>query len=175
VSVYDDPRWYEIMGRYSGRNDWPERLYDAWAYGRIDVDLLRAWILEVWESAEWPETSLGQRAWLRMFKVAGFVTNGPEQPTAPLTIYRGCVLWRSRAMSWTTELPRARWFAERTVLFGHPAGIFTATVRPSAVLARLHDPVQGRGEFEVLVNPNRLRGRNAAQLSEAVHTPLALD
>ena len=67
-----------------------------------------------------------------------------------MTVYRGTTPAIWRRMSWTTDLERAKWFADRLGLFGFPDTIIaTATIPPRHVLALFND----RQESEVVVNP----------------------
>ncbi|MDQ2910192.1 MAG: hypothetical protein M3R39_04140, partial [Actinomycetota bacterium] len=153
---------------HADRNDQPRMLYLAWFGREIDDGTLREWILPTWEMAEFP-ARLGQRVWIEMFAATGFVTDGGDDPPSPLTVYRGAALSRMRGFSWTWEIERARWFAHRTACFGFAAGVFTVTLEPEMLLA-VASGVEGRGEREVLVNPNRLRGRFTPQLIEKTTT-----
>jgi hypothetical protein len=60
-----------------------------------------------------------------------------------------------RGMSWTTNLTKARWFADRLAILKTPTFVFEVTVPSPAVLAT----IAGRQENEVVVNPFYLRGR----------------
>lgn len=140
------------------RNEQPKRLYWAWRRGEIDVELLREWILDVWQAAEWPVSALGHGWWLEMFAATGFVTDGCDEPAYPVTVYRGAALTHARGFSWTWDPYRAAWFAERTALFGFPAAIWEVTLPRDRLLATIGG-VEGRNEREVIVNPRRLRGR----------------
>jgi uncharacterized protein len=77
-----------------------------------------------------------------------FLSELPER----LAIYRGARQGTSRGMSWTLSHWRARWFASRTL---KPRSVVArAVVDKRDVIAAL----LGRGEFEVIVPPERLRG-----------------
>lgn len=67
-----------------------------------------------------------------------------------ITIYRGCKIGLNEdGLSWTTDLARARWFANR---FGgddeYRGAVRTATVKKEDVVALFN----GRGECEVVIN-----------------------
>jgi hypothetical protein len=147
----------ECRRLYLGRDDEPALLAEWWETGRIHADELGPLLLGVWSGAEWPLALVGERRWVAMFKAAV----GLPRPTDPLVIYRGAWRVRARGMSWTLDLERARWFARRETLM-HPewgAAVYEATVPPRAVLALIPDDDNSRGESEVVVNPNMLRGR----------------
>lgn len=100
---------------------------------------------------------LSPRRWLAMFRHAGFITTGRPLPTESLTVYRGCVDWKVRAPSWTTDLDVALWFANRAPT---RSVVWQAQVEPRHMLA-IFDDVD---EYEIVVSPfapalwnNRLR------------------
>lgn len=140
-----------------GRNEGPPLLRTWWECNLLTRRTLRELVPLVWSVAEWPIKSIGERAWVSMFKEAGFVSDTPSetQPASPLTIYRGAPRWKGpRGMSWSLDVERARFFARRIAIL-EPANVYRATVPPGAVLAILND----RNEQEVVVNPNMLQGR----------------
>lgn len=154
--------WFTQVCR-AGRNHGPRLLVEWWEEGVLTTEELRGLLPHVWSMAEWPEQHLSRRDWLAMFSEAGFASDsGHEAPTEPLTIFRGCSYERRRGMSWTTDLEQAEWFAARLVWVA-AGNVYEATVPPVAVLAL----VGGRSEAEVVVNPNRLRGRAAPKLGAA--------
>lgn len=53
-------------------HDVPPMLYRLWQAGDIDSDDLPTAIRDVWVHNLSPMTGLGERAWLRLFKAAGF-------------------------------------------------------------------------------------------------------
>jgi hypothetical protein len=151
-------RDYEKALLAAGRNAGPSMLYLWFETGRLTRDELRSLILDVWQMAEWPVRSLGERTWLRMFKTAGFVSDtDAAAPTTPLTVWRGAT--QSRGMSWTLDQDRARWFVQRDrEWFGFQAVVFEASIPPQAVLGLILAS-DSRGEREAILNPNMLRGR----------------
>lgn len=144
----------------AGRNEAPRRLFMI-EHGLSEDDLRRV-ILDVWQMAEWPVPCIGERAWLRMFRRTGYISeSGKPRPETCTVAWRGTRLTsRGRGMSWTNDLEQARWFAQRWALSGVDAGVFTALIRPHAILAILDSP-EGRQESELIVNPNCLRGRES--------------
>jgi hypothetical protein len=75
-----------------------------------------------------------------------------EQPTEPVTLWRGSALDRGRSLSWTVHRECASRFADATAGLGFEAGIFRAVVPARAVLAAFGD----EREQEFVVNPNML-------------------
>lgn len=86
----------------------------------------------------------------------------PLPGPGPFAIYRGVggrgPARRVRGLSWTADIDKARWFAERARGWGlaDPA-VYTATVAEPDVLAY----VNAREEQEFIVFPDRLRPRRA--------------
>jgi hypothetical protein len=147
---------YESALHMAGRRYGPLFLSGWFAADHLSRDELRSLILPAWTMAEWPVRAIGEKAWLAMFKAAGFVsTDGSPPPTEPLTVWRGDT--KPRGMSWTLEREVADFHARRYNLMGFPAVVYEATVPPRAVLGTDLEP-EGRGEREVIVNPNMLRG-----------------
>lgn len=137
------------------RNFGPRKLWYWWYCGLIPDDEFQRLLPHVWTCAEFPVASLGSRAWLEMFKDAGFVTDcGASRPGGLMTVYRGHDLAHVRGFSWTTDPQRARWFADRFRDRRPPTFVFESTIPPHAVLAI----IDGRNESEVVLNPNCLRG-----------------
>jgi hypothetical protein len=168
------------------RPELPALLYRMWESGTIGGDEFHDALAWIWVESPAPLLVLGERAWLRMFKSAGFVSlivntrwtplGGSsvndrgfdlitEKPTAPVKVWRGASFERrGRGMSWTLERECAVDFAERAAPLAE-SGVFSALVPPRAVLA-----VFGSShEQEVVVNPNMLRGR--VVLDEVVQAP----
>ena len=149
------PHFDAAMG-YRGRNDGPDILLECWhtmpEAERPDT------LAYVWSLAEWPERYLGTDIWVTWFRSVGFVSEaGQPAPVEPLQLYRGSTWGRRRGMAWTSDLDRARWFADRTTRFGllghgGTGHVFGAVVSPAGVLAYI-DRADGRGEGEIIVDP----------------------
>ncbi len=58
----------------------PPMLYRLWQEGEIRGEDLRTAIWEVWVHNKAPRRALGERAWLRLFKAAGFICGTVEHP-----------------------------------------------------------------------------------------------
>ncbi len=140
----------------AGRNEGPALLFDWWYGHMLTVEELRVLLPEVWELAEFPAASLGRATWIDLFRMAGYCSSPPglPAPVGPLTVYRGCTRGRQRAMSWTTGLSQARWFAQRfTLVLGKPSMVVTMEVPPALVLARCEGRDGGPGtEAEIVVD-----------------------
>jgi len=146
---------FEAELLWHDRNDGPVLLWEWWHREQIPDDEFARLLPEVWHMAEFPVSSIGHKAWLDMFFSAGFVTDcGASRPEKPLTVYRGHDRAHMRGFSWTTRIEQAQWFAERFQAIRPPTFVFEVTVPPHAVLA----DILGRNEFEIVVNPNCLRG-----------------
>jgi hypothetical protein len=90
------------------------------------------------------------------FDRCGYLVNGhpAPRPVEPVTLYRGATPARARGMSWTDDRDRAEWFARR---FDDSARVWTATLKPHDLLARIHAPDGGRGEHEYVVRADTAR------------------
>jgi hypothetical protein len=138
----------------AGSHNGPAMLYDWWQEGEITTAELRELILGVWSGADWPLLSLDEGTWIEWFEETGFVSDsGCEKPSEPVTVYRGAsIASAGRGMSWTFEIDRARWFAERELLVGHgPAGVYEVVVPPTYLLAIVER--ERPGEAEAIVDP----------------------
>jgi hypothetical protein len=138
-----------------------------WKKGKITLPQLREFLVHAWEGNDRPYNCLGVRGWVRLYKAAGFihtkaegdnqgeVDDGVTKPTQPLVVYRGTTPAYWRRMSWTTDQQQALWFAEwiKEVWKRPDSFVISTTVPPKHILAMLN----GRGESEVVVNPNGLR------------------
>lgn len=70
----------------------------------------------------------------------------------PVTVYRGVTPYNNdniRALSWTTNLPTAKWFATR---FADRGTVYEALIEKKHILAYF----DSRHEFEVVVDPKHL-------------------
>jgi hypothetical protein len=146
ITADDFTRAVELIGRNAG----PSMLLDGFTTGQISTDSLRAVLIEIWVLAEYPQYLVPAPVWCNWFRLAAY-----PRPQASLTLYRGAVPRHARGMSWTTDLVRAQWFAERpTHARGH---VYRATVEPAGILASV-DLLQpgGREEGEVIVDPDFL-------------------
>ena len=159
VETEADPQlscfWSEVARE--GRNAAPELLWTRWCSGEMPRETFKGLVPLVWSVAEWPARSLGKRAWLAMFKDAGFVSDcGSPPPEEPVVVYRGAVRSNMRGFSWTTDFERAARFAGREELMGIGDGaVFEVSAPPHVVLAH----IVGRSEAEMVLNPSCLRGR----------------
>lgn len=74
-----------------------------------------------------------------------------------ITIYRGVTPYNAkniRALSWTTDIKKAEWFANR---FGQRGTVYKTQISKSKVLAYF----TSRGESEIIVNPKELKNVQA--------------
>lgn len=151
----------------SGWNDrtWEwQSLVDLFALGEVTPGYLQDHLLDAWTSVEFPlqYNGSGRGRWgvvPAMFRHAGFVTDGTmETPTEPITIYRGCPVFHLKNMSWTTDLDRARWFANRYNYNEHAIVVATMVVDPDRILGVSND----RKESEVIIDPRRFDWSNVS-------------
>jgi len=158
----------------------PALLWQRWTSGALSIEQLREAIPPVWINNASPARCIGERAWLKMYKAAGYVysferssdgskgtveqTEGAfpvelieSAPATSLVVWRGAWLKsRGRGFSWTQHRECAESFAKgwaRT--YQTETGLYRAEIPARAVLAIYGD----ESEQEVVVNPNTLRGR----------------
>jgi hypothetical protein len=144
----------ETAVEWAGSTHGAELLSQIWS--GLEPSILGPALAHVWMRSHAPLKQLGSRTWVSMFKSAGFVSDGPSQPTEALQVYRAARVWTNgHGLAWTLTADVALIFYRRWREAGFHAGLYRATVRPAAVLARF----DGRQEREAVVNPNMLRGR----------------
>jgi hypothetical protein len=146
------PTW-ESMTHMKGRNDLPAALFDAFFGETItDLDELALSIEDAWTLAEWPQRLLDQDTWVEMFNHVGYLHNAlrapSQQPSQPITLYRGSTQELNQNMAWTDDIDQARWFSDRNRGYGFDSYIWTAEVEPFAVLARFES---ARNESEYVI------------------------
>lgn len=136
-----------------GRNDAPALLFHLDWEVELSADLTAWAVPHAWCMVEWPTRALEAEVWQDLFERAGFTIDGvvAPRPTEPLTLYRGADHDHRLGWSWTENVDRARWFADRPQ---HPTRgkVWTATVMPWALLAYIHE--SGRSESEWVVDPD---------------------
>lgn len=135
-----------------GRDDGPVLLHDLHFAGAISIAENPGAVASAWTMAEFPSNLLPLDTWVELFEEAGYTADGEPapRPQEPVTVYRGCHPERRFGMSWTTDLERARWFADRDLGRGTGA-VYEATVAPGWLLAFIHK--NHRGEAEFVVDP----------------------
>lgn len=149
-SSLDIDHWPEW--RYSGSHEKPDLLWEAFESSFAAVPVLRCKdvFAEVFTEAYTGRNlrmrgDLTHHQWLRLFRHAGFISDGRPRADQSLVVYRGSY-W-PYAPAWTTDLDTAAFFASC-----HKSGIWQLRVRPRHILA-LFD---GMDEHEVVVSPSAL-------------------
>lgn len=153
------------------KGDWPttvwlhERPYRWHALREIEGELDgKAWhalLRSVWEDSEniWQQGD-GPIRYLFRAKRRGrkYLMEPAERSELAalperITIYRGCKRGLSeRGWSWTLDLPKARWFAQRLLRKGEKPCVLAAEVERSKVIMLC----LGRGEHEIVIDPRDL-------------------
>ncbi len=135
------------------RNNGPALLFDMYHAGALAIDLHPGVVADVWSMAEFPEKNLEPETWRDLFEEAGYTHDGrpAPQPSAPVTVYRGCNHERRLGMAWTTDLERAQWFADRPFLKG-TGQVYVHRADPLELLAFIDS--SGRGEAEYVLDPS---------------------
>jgi hypothetical protein len=165
---------FEIVG-CGFADDLPHLLWRLWTVGQLSNERLRTALPPVWRRNLSPSSGtmrrgIGTRAWVSMFRAAGFLYNVPPLPSADpwltsalrgdevLEIWRGSAVRRRDRMSWTTSSDCAAWFADGAATFAS-AAIFRGQFGGADVLAAF-----GKwGEQEIVVDPTGLRGVEVIQ------------
>ena len=131
--------------------------------GLLPAHVLHDVVLDVWAMVL--TGLIDADTWVTMFRGSGFISDpvGLDQPTEPVTVWRGAKLHGWRRLAWSLDERTAAWFAWRISQIGggDEGHLFTATVAPEHVLAR----TDARNEAEVIVDPAGLElGRNVTQV-----------
>lgn len=136
--------------REVGRLQGP-KLLDEWlADRRLPRDDLREVLQPVWTSAEGSTREFPIPKWVALFREADYSL----RPQQAVRLYRGTRRgrWR-RGMSWTTDLDRARFFADRWFERGYgQTEVVTVLAPPAAMLVEIAND----SESEVVVDPTLL-------------------
>jgi len=139
-----------------GRNYAPALLFALVDAGKIDREDLAVLLAEVWAMVEFPERAVRRDRWLALFQEAGFVSDPPGlvRPSQSMALYRGCPTRRRRGLAWTTDLEKARWYADRhaNVFRLGRANVFAVELPPERVLALIN----GRKESDVIADVDGL-------------------
>jgi hypothetical protein len=129
-----------------------------WLGSDLSVKTYSELLADTWTDVEFPHQN-GVRKLVAMFKRANpaYLMTKKEKAILhklpdPIEVFRGLQggKARIRALSWTTDYDKARWFACR---FHQKAPVvYQAEIRKEGVFAYF----EGRGESEVVVNPSKL-------------------
>jgi hypothetical protein len=137
-----------------GRNEGPALLFDLYHGGGLDIGECPSVVADVWSMAEFPESHFDlPETWRDLFEIAGYTHDGQPapRPSAPITVYRGCHHERRFGMSWTPDLERAQWFADRDL--GHGTGhVYVHRAVPRELLAFID--ASNRHEAEYVLDPS---------------------
>jgi hypothetical protein len=152
---------FEAMSRPAYRAMGTDLLYSLWHQRRLNAELLRVLLLDVWRYTDFPRIGCPVSAWRAMFKVAGYLTGSIPKPKRRRVLYRGCQAKGRRGMSWTSE----RWIAEKFADYWFDLGqsesrghVYKAMVAPSDILASIRGRTETKRfsdgtEHEVLKKP----------------------
>lgn len=140
-----------LLSAQSGRASVP-LLVSLLDCDRITADQARARIIRHWQKPGTAASLWGVPRLVDALRRLGYLSDGPEQPAAPLTLYRGQTAGAPPGMSWSTDREQAATFAAHDInaLLGAKRAILAAEAVPSAVLARF------RWQSEALVDPDGL-------------------
>ncbi|WP_431710712.1 hypothetical protein [Glutamicibacter uratoxydans] len=140
-----------------GRVNGPALLFDLFYSGTITNEVLAAVIGGVWTSAEYPERAVDTESWHEMFNAAGYTVDGKPSalPTEPLVLFRGATVEHKAGMCWTDDRAIAERFAYGQLRGRDLGTLWTATVEPVFLLAKIND----REESEYVVDTTGLEIR----------------
>lgn len=146
------PSWDALEGAMIGvgRNAAPLLLWLLSQYGLITPVVAAPAVTDAWTMVEFPQSALRQADWRGLFELAGYTDDGlpADRPTEPLRLYRGATRSLRRRWSWTDDIERARWFTARfAAYYGEPGRVWTATVEPWRLFARIHEAGRSEGEY----------------------------
>lgn len=98
-----------------GRNEGLALLHDLHSGGSFSITDNPGVVADVWSMAEFPVNLMSAEIWVELFGEAGYTEHKQpaQRPAHPVTVYRGAPPERRHGISWTTDMDRARWFAER--------------------------------------------------------------
>ncbi|MGY1730640.1 hypothetical protein ACI798_03895 [Geodermatophilus sp. SYSU D01045] len=136
-----------------GRNAEPAIVANLFADDCLEPAWLPRLVPGAWCSAEWPLQALDRDTWRDLFRAAGYTDDGHRRarPRDVARLYRGADEDHRYGWSWTSDLARARWFAERPI-HDTPGLVWVAIVEPAQMLAKIQD----RREAEVVVDTEGL-------------------
>lgn len=133
---------------YLSRADMSELLADAWIRSEnpnMDANVTKSELAAMFKQAD----------------KAALMTDEERKRLSEMddtiTIYRGVTPYNAknvRALSWTTDIKKAEWFANR---YGQCGTVYKAQISKAKVLAYF----MGRGESEIIVNPKELKNLQA--------------
>lgn len=134
--------------QYLSMKDLSEILADAWIQSEnpnMDANVTKSELAAMFKQAD----------------KAALMTNEERKRLSEMddtiTIYRGVTPYNAknvRALSWTTDIKKAEWFANR---FGQSGTVYKTQISKAKVLAYF----MGRGESEIIVNPKELKNLQA--------------
>jgi hypothetical protein len=117
---------------------------------RLPVRERKSRLRDRWSLLHGPLHVIEPNDLVRLFRSVEFVSDGSEQPTTPLTVYRGALAGDGgRGMSWSTDDKHAGSYASGYRTVGATC-LWRASCPPAAVLARF------AFEDEVVVDPEML-------------------
>lgn len=124
-------------------NEMAELLADAWVNSEcpnMDVDVSKTELVEMFTKAD------------KQYLMSEVERKQLAQLGDKVTVYRGVTSYNAknvRALSWTTDKEKAKWFAHR---FKENGIVYTAQIRKAQILAVF----ASRGESEIVLNPKGL-------------------
>jgi hypothetical protein len=115
------------------------QLWSLFEAGNLSVDVAHVMVTRVWQQPNFPMPLLGADKWAALFNLAGYTEDGvsAERPVTELTLYRGSLAEHREGFAWTELVQMAEKFA-RPRFDGHvQADVWTASVPPERLFARI--------------------------------------
>jgi hypothetical protein len=127
-----------------GLESWVEELWG------LPLSARRDRIRDRWPSLHGPLHVISPSELIRLFRSVGYVSDGPERPSAAISVFRGALaVDDARGISWSTSEEHAGTYASGYTTVGETC-LWRATCPPEAVLARFGF------EEEIVVDPELL-------------------
>lgn len=139
-----------------GSNARPQVIVRYWWGGELPTWAIAEVLLDAhvgWNPAFGAGPMIDPEDWAEIWREVhadhGFMSDGPEQPTEPLTLYYGGHIYDDPWICWTESRDVAVQFANRSM---RPAGVWRIIAPPDVVLGR----IEARNEDEVVIDIDRI-------------------
>lgn len=136
---------------WAGRNRGPAIVWELHDAGLLHPRDAQRLVPQVWQMVEFPMVALDRDDWADLFAFCGgYLHNGVRRgrPRLARTLYRGAHPEHRDGWSWTDDRALAQWFADDRLR--RPGGqLWTATVEPARLLARITNVRDGESEYVV--------------------------
>ena len=134
--------WDELIYK-KGRKDFPLILFNN--FFEISPEEWPRAISDAWIIPEWPGQVAPAYGWITLFEYCGYIVDEERVERADdlpelLTLYRGAIPKYRRGLAWTSDIKKAKFFANRFNSTSDKQGVvWKVTVPRELVLARFTD------------------------------------